>query len=434
MDWKLIVKNALQEQKNMLKSAKENGKGFTDEEQAKFDGLSADIKNANNMLKMENQLQENTPEPLNIVDPPAGSGVPAGAQNVHVKKNPPTWKNGIGSMLAAVAKHKTTGEMDKRFANAATGGNETIPEDGGFLVGSTMVSEIMKRVYDSAIVAGRCRRRPVGNGNRYVQNYVNETSRATGSRMGGIQGYWVDEAGTITPSKPKLGQIDLKLAKLAGLYYATEELLADTVGLAAEVKGWFGDEFAWLLDEAIINGAGAGQPSGIVPSNAIVTVAKEGGQSASTIVYENIIKMWSRMWARGRGNSVWLINQNIEPELFTMAQTVGTGGVPVYLPANGLADTPYSTLMGRPVLPIEQCSTLGTKGDIMIADLDSYLLIEKAGEGIKGAESIHVAFVTDEKAFRFTYRVNGQPIWQSALTPAKSSTTLSAFVTLATRA
>ncbi|MBT53754.1 MAG: phage major capsid protein, partial [Mameliella sp.] len=154
----------------------------------------------------------------------------------------------------------------------------------------------------------------------------------------------------------------------------------------------------------------------------------------NTIVYENILKMWARAWARGRSNSVWLINQNIEPELFSMAQTVGTGGVPVYLPANGISGSPYSTLMGRPVLPVEQASTLGTKGDIMLVDLDSYLLIDKAGEGVKGAESIHVAFATDEKAFRFTYRVNGQPIWQSALTSAKGTATLSPFVTLNTRA
>lgn len=430
MNWDEIIKNAVEKQKKILNTAKIDGRGVTDEEQKEFDSLTNSIKNAKKMLELEKEVSDNTPqEPQNNND----NVVPSGAHDVRVKNNEPTWKNGLGSVLNAVAKSKITGNMDKRFANAATGGNDVVPVDGGFLVGETMTEEILKRVYDNAVIAGRCRRRPVSVGNRYVQNYIDETSRTTGNRMGGIQGYWVDEAGSITPSKPKLGQIDLKLSKLAGMYYATDELISDAPGLESEVQGWFGDEFAFLLDEAILNGTGAGQPQGITNSNAVVTVAKEAGQGANTIVYENIIKMWSRMWARGRSNSVWLINQNIEPELFTMAQSIGTGGVPVYLPANGIADAPYATLMGRPVLPVEQASTLGTKGDIMLVDLDSYLLIEKANEGIKAAQSIHVEFLTDQRAFRFTYRVNGQPIWQAPLTPAKGSTTLSAYVNLATR-
>ena len=103
------------------------------------------------------------------------------------------------------------------------------------------------------------------------------------------------------------------------------------------------------------------------------------------------------------------------------------------MPAGGLSDLPYGKIYTRPVLPIEQCATLGTVGDIILADLSQYLLIEKGG--IKTASSIHVQFLTDETAFRFVYRVNGQPVWNSALTPFKgTSNTLSPFVALATRA
>jgi len=435
MNWNLIIKNAVEDQKKLLDTAKNEVRGFTDEEQTKFDEFTNSINNAKKMIEMEKQVQNNTPATPSTPQAPtnSGSGVPSGAQSVRITKDEPLFRNGIGSLLNAVATHKTTGVMDQRILNAAQGGNELVPADGGFLVGETMATEILKRVYDSSVIAGRCRKRPVSVGDRYVQNYIDETSRATGSRSGGVQSYWIPEAGTINTSKPKLGRLDLKLGKLAGMYYATDELIADSAGLEAEINGAFSDDFAWMLDEAILNGSGVGEPSGILESNAVVSVAKKAGQSANTIVYENILGMWSRAWARGRKNSVWLINQNIEPELFTMSQTVGTGGVPVFLPANGVSGAPYSTLMGLPVIAVEQASTLGTKGDIMLVNLDDYLLIDKAGEGIKSAESIHVAFATDEKAFRFTYRVNGMPLWQSALTPAKGSGTLSPFVTLNTR-
>ena len=130
-------------------------------------------------------------------------------------------------------------------------------------------------------------------------------------------------------------------------------------------------------------------------------------------------------------NSVWLINQNIQPQLFTMSLAVGTGGVPVYMPAGGLSGQPYGTLFGRPVIAIEQAATLGTVGDIIFADLGGYILAEKGG--IESAMSIHVKFDYDESVFRFVMRVDGQPERASALTPYKGSDTLSHFVALATR-
>ena len=109
----------------------------------------------------------------------------------------------------------------------------------------------------------------------------------------------------------------------------------------------------------------------------------------------------------------------------------GTGGVPAYLPPGGLSDTPYARLKGRPVIPVEYCATLGTVGDIILADLSEYRLIDAA---MQNASSMHVAFTTNEMAFRVTYECDGQSRWKSALTPFKGSNTLSPFVALATRA
>ena len=115
-----------------------------------------------------------------------------------------------------------------------------------------------------------------------------------------------------------------------------------------------------------------------------------------------------------------------------MSVAVGTGGVPVYLPATGASQSGYSTLFGRPVVPIEQCSTLGDAGDIILADMSQYWAIDKGG--VNQASSMHVQFLTDETAFRATYRADYRPMWTSALTPFKGSNTLSPFITLAARA
>lgn len=341
----------------------------------------------------------------------------------------------FGEQMAAIMRAGLPGgNVDPRLFNAATGANETVPSDGGFLVQTDFSSEILKQVFDTSVIASRVRRIPIsGNANSIKINGLDETSRATGSRYGGIRGYWADEAEEKTASKPKFRKIELSLKKLVGLCYATDELLEDASALEGVIRQGFVSEFGFLLDDAIINGTGAGQPLGIMNAGCLVSVGKETGQDADTLVFENIVKMYSRLFATSRQNAVWLINQNVEPQLFQMSMSVGTGGVPVYMPAGGVSGQPYSTLFGRPVLPIEQCQTLGDKGDIILADFpQGYILAEKGG--MKSDMSIHVRFIYDESVFRFVMRVDGQPVRSSALTPFKGSDTQSHFVTLDARA
>jgi HK97 family phage major capsid protein len=325
------------------------------------------------------------------------------------------------------------GRIDPRLYNA-TGLNETTPSDGGFLVQTDFSNDLLQDLVATDDLANRCRKIQIsGNSNGIKLNGVDETSRAS-TRSGGIIGYWKDEAAQKTASKPKFRQIELTLHKLIGLCYATDELLADAVALEAFIRQAFVSEFSFLRNDAIIRGTGAGQPLGILNAGCLVTVAKEGGQLADTIVWENVVKMYARLFASSRPNAIWLINQEAEPQLMQMAMAVGTGGVPVYMPAGGASQSPYATLFGRPVVPCEQCAALGDAGDIIFADFGGYILAEKGG--IESAMSIHVKFDYDESVFRFVMRVDGQPVRASALTPYKggSASTLSHFVTLAARA
>ncbi len=341
----------------------------------------------------------------------------------------------FGEQLQAVARAETPGcQADPRlFRAAATGLGESVSSDGGFLLNPDFSTQLLERAFETGVLSSLCRRIQIGaNSNSIRLPAVDETSRATGSRFGGVRGYWTEEAGEKTASKPKFRSMELSLKKNTVLIYATDELLQDATALEGFIRMAAPDEIGFMVDDAIVNGSGAGQPLGILNSGALISVAKESGQTAATVVYENIVNMYSRMPSRNRRTAAWFINQAIEPQLFTMSLAVGTGGVPVFLPAGGVSGQPYGTLFGRPVIPIEQCAALGTVGDIIFADLSSYLLADKAG--IESAMSIHVRFIYDESVFRFVYRVDGQPILSSAITPYKGSNTLSPFVTLATRA
>lgn len=302
-------------------------------------------------------------------------------------------------------------------------------EDGGFLVMPEYASGILERVYANDLFS-RTDNYSVG-GNQLVFTRNAEVSRANGSRHGGMRGYWVGEGGTITKSKPTVNQLTLRLKKLAVVVYLTDELIADAGPAAAQyVTRKAAEEFNFMLGDALFNGTGAGQPLGMLNAGALLSIAKETGQAASTIVVENIDKMWARRHV-SNGNWAWYHNQDCGPQLDQLAQDVGTGGVPLYRTGNQVAQAAPQTLKGAPRVETEFNATVGTQGDLMLADMSQIVSITKGG--ISQEASIHVEFLTDQTALRFIMRVDAQPWEASPLTPYKGSNTQASFLALDTR-
>ena len=325
---------------------------------------------------------------------------------------------------------------DDRLAlitKTASGQGENTSADGGFLVPTEFVQSLLQRVYASSNLLGMTDSYTVSS-NVIAFPRSAETSRANGSRWGGVRAYWRDEGEQATATKATFGRLQLTLRKLFVMINASDELLSDSQGIALEQYLFrvASEEINFVVSDSIINGTGSGQPLGMLNSNCLITVPEEGGQTAATVVTQNILKLWARMWAPCRQNAVWLIHQDVEPQL--QAMTIGTGGAQLvaYMPPGGLSAKPYGTLMGRPVIPVEWCSTLGNVGDIILADLRHYVTATKGM--IESAMSIHLRFDYDESVFRFIFRIDGQPWWSAALTPYKGSNTQSCFVTLGARA
>lgn len=423
---KALLKSKLDARAALVKTAIDAGRAMTAEEQKQYEDLGVEIANLEATIKAAEEQEK-------LNNNPVGPVIYAQPKDPNEKK----WK-GMGEFLIAVAEaSRPGGRTDSRltFHNVASGANETIPSEGGFLLETDFISDMQNAMVTETQVANRIRKIPISaNSNRLRALGIDETSRKNGSRWGGVQAYWLGEADEVTKSKPKFGEIDIKLEKLMALCYVTDELLQDSSAIETVIRQAYADEMSFKLDDAIINGTGLGQPLGVLNATALVSVAKETNQQADTIVFENILKMWARMPARYRKNATWYINQEAEPQLYTMSLTIGTGGVPVYLPSSGAAGAQYGTLFNRPVVPIEQCQKLGDKGDIILMDPTQYIGIEK--DNVKSDVSIHVRFVNDESVFRFVYRFNGAPYRKSAITPYKASSgfTMSPFVTLDERA
>jgi HK97 family phage major capsid protein len=228
-------------------------------------------------------------------------------------------------------------------------------------------------------------------------------------------------------------QKSLRLHKLTALVPISEEALEDAPMLDSYLRSKAPAKMGAALNTAIVSGTGAGQPLGILNSPSVIEVPAESGQAADTVLYMNIVNMWSRMYAPRRRNAVWLINQDVEPQLLNLAfRESASSPVPAYMPAGGLSSSPFATLMGRPVIPVEACKTLGDSGDIILVDLTQYMVVTK-GTDIKTDVSMHLYFDAQAMAYRFIFRVAGQPWWQSAVSPQNGSMTRSWAVTLEDR-
>lgn len=345
----------------------------------------------------------------------------------------------LGEQLRAIyyAAVDRSRPVDKRLLRinekrAILGMNEQIGSEGGFALQEDFAGSMFESAVSAGAVASRVSSYPVSsNANAAKWLELDETDVST-TVFGGVQVYWAAEGASSTATKPKLVERKLELEKLFGLAYASGELLEDTAFVTALYENAFRTAIARKLDIDILNGTGVGQPLGILNSDITVEVPKEAGQAAATVVYQNLVKMWTRFDTRYRGESIWWVHPDVEQQLMMMEFPVGTGGVPVFMPPGGASASPYSTLLGRPVVPTDACAALGTAGDIILAAPSEYMLITKGQT--RSDVSIHVQFLTDQQAFRYIYRVNGKPKKSTALTIRNSSNTRSPFVTVAARA
>lgn len=337
----------------------------------------------------------------------------------------------FGEFALSVARSNSGGRHDRRLDQLATStyGNEGTGADGGFLVPPDFRTAILDKMFGEASLISRTDQM-VSSSNQMTLPSDETTPWET---SGGVQVYWAAEGSQITPSKPKIDENQVRLHKLTALVNITEELLEDAPAMTNYLRRKVPEKFNWKINYSIVQGTGAGQPRGLLQSGALVTVSAEDGQAADTILFQNIVNMWSRLHAPCRQNAVWLINQDIEPQLLSMSFPGSGTAVPVYLPAGGLSASPYGTLMGRPVIPTEACETLGDLGDIILADLSQYITVTKIG-GMRQQVSMHLYFDQDITAFKFTMRMAGQPWWKAPIDRRDGSNTLSCIVTLAERA
>lgn len=297
---------------------------------------------------------------------------------------------------------------------------------GGYLVPSTVMAGLLTVSAEQDPLANLVT--PVPMATEKVQLNARVDKSHSTSVSGGLTVSRRAETVDGASSRMQFEKVELNAHELFGVAHASERILeASPMSFMAILNAGFGDEFAANAINERLNGSGTGEFQGAIEAGCTISVSKETGQAAATIVKENIDKMAARCWRYGQ--SVYLANHNTRPQLRSLVQIVGTGGnaVPYFTQNN----SGQEFLDGRPIFFTEFAKTLGTKGDLILGNWSQYL--QGTYHGMRQAESIHVRFLANERTFKFWLMNDGAPWWRSALTP-KNGDTLSPFVVLATRA
>lgn len=431
MNLALLKKEARDTSARMLgrldKAAAEN-RDLTAEEQAEHDADQATLNRQTALIQQVEALNAQASsigaDPIALAPSDAALAVPA------QPRNPAPSNDGFANLgefaLAVKAGNPMAGasfKMDDRLSAPANVHTEQGDAAGSYLVPAEYREEIVDLVFGEQSDTIMNLIAPEPTSKNRVQGLGDET---TPWGTSGVQAYWRSEGDAMTATKLELNPRETPVDELYAFVNATEELLEDAPRLTAYLQRKAPAAIRWKAVDAFMWGDGVGKPKGWMTSSALVSVAKETGQVADTIVKQNIAKAWTRMI--DPTSAVWLINSDTLPQLMDLESA---NGQPLWQPNFTVA--PGGTLLGRPIYWTDHADTVGDLGDVQFVNPNGYEAFRKVN-GVSFAESIHLFFDYNVRAFRWIFRIGGQPVLSAPVTPPRSSATKSHFVAIAARA
>lgn len=408
----------LTENEKLFATAAAAGRGLTDDEKRQYDSHAEQLDTlAGDLLRLE-RLMAADREAVFEDERPAVEAA-NGDRRCGFRD--------VGEFAVSVRHAILGGRPDARLARIQAAPSGYMSEGGsageGYLVPPQFRQEIFEAINDVHDVVGMVDTEPTESN---AVEMIADESTPWGAT--GVQAYWRVEAGQMTPSKQASAGRIVKLHELYAFVLATDELLSDAPRLADRLTRKAALAIRYKASDALVNADGVGKPLGWTKSNALVTVSKESGQAANTFVAANAAKMFARLIPSSLARAVWLVNPEVLPQLFTM--TLGQNSIFVP-PGVGFTQAPGGFLLGRPVIPCDYPAALSSAGDVQFVDPKGYYAPSKSG--VQFASSIHLYFDYGLQAFRWTFRIGGQPFLSAAISPAKGSATRSHFVTLEAR-
>jgi HK97 family phage major capsid protein len=291
---------------------------------------------------------------------------------------------------------------------------------GGFMVPTQFRSEIMRVDPQAALVRPRAQVIPAGNppDASVTMPALDQSGTNPSNMFGGVEVKWIAEGDEKPETDAKLSEITLTPHEVAGFVTVTDKLLRNWQASGTFLRGLLSGAVDSAEDWAFLRGNGVTQPLGALNAGATKYINRAG---ANSIVYADILNMIAVMLMRG-GAPVWSMPQSALPKIATLQDPEGH-----YIWKPDARDGFAGTLGGYPLRWNNRAPALGSKGDVLLADWNHYLI--KDGSGPFVAASEHVKFTSNKTVIKIFWNVDGAP-WMKAPIKEENGYEVSPFVGL----
>jgi HK97 family phage major capsid protein len=410
----------------MLSVAEAGSRELSAEELTQYDALMAEVGQLDTGIDRVAKL-----EAMEVESAKPLPAVAAGNRTQNIPNGPEAKKEfeNFGEFMHAVRYNPNDQRLASLHKDFDVQGEQRMDTGsaGGFAVPTQFRETLLAVEGQEAVIRPRATVIPAGTppDAAITMPALDQTGDVPDNVYGGVTVEKTAEGGSKPESQFALRQITLEPQEFSGYLEATDKLLRNWSAASSLIQSLFRRAMLAKEDHEFLTGNGVGGPLGILNAGATYEVART---TASTIVFDDIVAMLSRLLRRG-GAPVWMASQSIMPKLLALRNLSGSpaigDGALVYQPSlqPGIPDM----LLGYPVIWHERSPQLGTAGDLVLADLSYYLI--KDGSGPFVASSEHVKFRENKTVFKIFWNVDGQP-WLTAPFKQEGGYEVSPFVAL----
>lgn len=301
----------------MLNSAKTEERAMSEDEMAKFDECETKIKAIDATIEAEKRAAdlENTTE----------------VEKVETKKEltPEEIRAEDEKIFSDFIKGETRAMA---VANHSESGTQHAGTKAGDIIPLTVSNDIIKEITDKSDIY---RSITVVNSTGVYKQIVEDDKITAG---------WTDELADVTASDATWKTLDIGHEKLGSLAKISLELLNQAeINVAAEVRTQMTDAFVDKLEDAIFNGTGTKQPTGLFAATygTDYTLA-----SSAAITADEVIDIFHTLKARFRSTAKWYMNNKTLLAIRKLKDSDGQ-----YLFHSAELTTDYSGyILGKPVV------------------------------------------------------------------------------------
>jgi HK97 family phage major capsid protein len=244
--------------------------------------------------------------------------------------------------------------------------------------------------------------------------------------FGGFQLSWNGADTAFSESETTFRQLQLDTKYLSGYGTISKPIWEDALAFEDWFTTFLVRAIAWYEDYAFLQGNGQGQPMGILNAPGSIKVNRG---AASHIRYADVATMLSKLLPGSLDTACWLFSPTCLSDLMQLSD--GTNSH-VFLQSGGAPNLlgQQWSLCGLPAYSTEKLPALGTTGDLMLVDRRFYVIATRMPNPLIIGFSEHLKFTTNQIVFKVFHRVDGQPMFDNAVTLQDGSTTASPFVVL----